>query len=168
MAKQIILHYPGSYVERPHTIVFDSQEDYQEFLEKKSYRLKPNVMYGVFVLGATVSTEFMNNKLVITPINPDDTSLNFPEIEVPEIDIKVPETKDDIDVPTNPKKDDIKEPDDDNEVIIINPGTDKEEDSKEEQEDKKDTKGEDEIIIITPDEQEKTETSDEDDVVVFE
>ena len=69
MAKQIILHYPGSYIERPHTLVFDSEEEYQEFLAKKSYKLKPNVKYGVFMLGAVISTEYASKNLKIDAIH---------------------------------------------------------------------------------------------------
>lgn len=90
MAKQIILHYPGSYVERPHTLVFDSKEEYQEFLQKKSYKLKPNVVYGVFTLGATISTEYAGNNLKIDVIDKNDWTFNFPETEPPKGDITVP------------------------------------------------------------------------------
>lgn len=68
MVKQIILHYPGSYVERSHTLVFDDKDEYQEFLNKKSYKLKPNVTYGVFTLDATISTEYTSNNLKINTI----------------------------------------------------------------------------------------------------
>ena len=148
MAKQIILHYPGSYVERPHTLVFDSKEEYQEFLQKKSYKLKPNVVYGVFTLGATISTEYAGNNLKIDVIDKNDWTFNFPEQEAPEIDITVPEepkedkepgTKEDtpeVKDPENkepesgtnqgeqevkPTEPEIKE-DENNDVIIINPG----------------------------------------------
>lgn len=90
MAKQIILHYPGSYVERPHTLVFDSKDEYQEFLQKKSYKLKPNVVYGVFTLGATISTEYAGNNLKIDVIDKNDWTFNFPETEPPKVDITVP------------------------------------------------------------------------------
>ena len=90
MAKQIILHYPGSYVERPHTLVFDDKDEYQEFLAKKSYKLKPNVVYGVFTLGATISTEYAGNNLKIDVIDKNDWTFNFPETEPPKVDITVP------------------------------------------------------------------------------
>lgn len=77
MAKQIILHYPGSYIERPHTLVFDSEEEYQEFLAKKSYKLKPNVKYGVFMLGAVISTEYASKNLKIDAIHKNNYVSNF-------------------------------------------------------------------------------------------
>ena len=80
MAKQIILHQPGSYVERPHTLVFDSKEEYQEFLLKKSYKLKPNVVYGVFTLGATISTEYACNNLKIDVIDKNNRATTEWEI----------------------------------------------------------------------------------------
>ena len=119
MAKQIILHYPGSYVERPHTLVFDSKEEYQEFLQKKSYKLKPNVVYGVFTLGATISTEYAGNNLKIDVIDKNDWTFNFPETEPPKVDIIVP------DGTTNPGGDvEVTDPDknntdNDDDVILI-------------------------------------------------
>ena len=77
MAKQIILHYPGSYIERPHTLVCDSEEEYQEFLAKKSYKLKPNVKYGVFMLGAVISTEYASKNLKIDTIHKNNYVSNF-------------------------------------------------------------------------------------------
>ena len=95
MFKQIILHYPGSYVERPHTIIFESEEEYQEFLAKKFYKLKPNVTYGVFVLNNTISTEYSRNNLKINGIQKSansskDTNKN---IEIKQSSIN---TKDDV------------------------------------------------------------------------
>ena len=90
MAKQIILHYPGSYVERPHTLVFDDKDEYQEFLAKKSYKLKPNVVYGVFTLGATISTEYASNNLKIDVIDKNDCTFNFLEQKASKVDITLP------------------------------------------------------------------------------
>ena len=119
MAKQIILHYPGSYVERPHTLVFDSKEEYQEFLQKKSYKLKPNVVYGVFTLGATISTEYAGNNLKIDVIDKNDWTFNFPEQEPPKVDITVPggttNHGGDVEV-TDPDKNNT---DNDDDVILI-------------------------------------------------
>ena len=119
MAKQIILHYPGSYVERPHTLVFDSKEEYQEFLAKKSYKLKPNVVYGVFTLGATISTEYAGNNLKIDVIDKNDWTFNFPEQEPPKVDITVPggttNPGGDVEV-TDPDKNNT---DNDDDVILI-------------------------------------------------
>ncbi|TWO22626.1 hypothetical protein YZ82_01540 [Campylobacter hyointestinalis] len=105
MTKQIILHYPGSYVERPHTIVFDDKDEYQEFLDKKSYKLKPNVKYGVFTLGATISTEYAGNNLKIDVIDKSDWTFNFPDQKPPTIDNAKPEVTDSTvkpDIPINP------------------------------------------------------------------
>lgn len=119
MAKQIILHYPGSYVERPHTLVFDSKEEYQEFLQKKSYKLKPNVVYGVFTLGATISTEYAGNNLKIDVIDKNDWTFNFPEQEPPKVDITVPggttNPGGDVEV-TDPDKNNT---DNDDDIILI-------------------------------------------------
>ena len=101
MTKQIILHYPGSYVERPHTLVFDDKDEYQEFLAKKSYKLKPNVVYGVFILGATISTEYASNNLKIDVIDKNDWTFNFPEQEPPKVDITVPGETTQPDIPTD-------------------------------------------------------------------
>lgn len=170
MAKQIILHYPGSYVERPHTLIFDDKDEYQEFLQKKSYKLKPNVKYGVFTLGAVISTEYAGNKLDIEVLDKSDWTFNFPEQEAPEIDIKVPEepkedkepevkdpeqTGTDTPTPTEPKGDgdgqdtapEIKG--DEDEVIIINPD--------ENQGGTPEAKEEDDVIIINPDEDDGTQ-----------
>lgn len=85
---QVILHYPGSYVSRPHTIILDSKEDFDEFLAKKSCKLKPNAKYGVFTLDSILDTSSCSKKITITKV---DGSVEFPEIQTPEIEIKNPE-----------------------------------------------------------------------------
>lgn len=104
MAKKIILHYEGSYVERPHTIIFDSKSEYEDFLQNKGYRLKPNVEYGVYILDAILSVKFQQSSIsikdisesdkpnisnVVPPtigINPESTSIGSGIIAIPEED----------------------------------------------------------------------------------
>ena len=90
MAKQIILHYAGSYVERPHTITFDSEREYEKFIQEKGYRLKPNVEYGVFTLDAILKTQFQQSSIEIEDVNEADKP-DIPTITPPTIDIKYPQ-----------------------------------------------------------------------------
>lgn len=90
MAKQIILHYAGSYVERPHTITFDSEREYLKFVQEKGYQLKPNVEYGVFTLNAILKTQFQQSSIEIEDVNEADKP-DIPTITPPTIDIKYPQ-----------------------------------------------------------------------------
>ena len=90
MAKQIILHYAGSYVERPHTITFDSEREYLKFVQEKGYQLKPNVEYGVFTLNAILKTQFQQSSIEIEDVSEADKP-DIPTITPPTIDIKYPQ-----------------------------------------------------------------------------
>ena len=92
MSKQIVLHYAGSYVERPHTITFDSEREYEKFIQEKGYRLKPNVEYGVFTLNAVLRTQFQQSSINIE----DVSEANKPDISTvtpPTLDIKYPQSE---------------------------------------------------------------------------
>ena len=91
MAKKIILHYAGSYVERPHTITFDSEREYKDFLQNKGYRLKPNVEYGVYVLDAILNVQFQQSSIKIEDISESDKP-NISDITPPMININPPST----------------------------------------------------------------------------
>lgn len=90
MPKQIVLHYAGSYVERPHTITFDSEREYQKFIEEKGYRLKPNVEYGVFTLNAVLRTQFQQSSIKIEDVSEADKP-DISTLTPPTIDIKYPQ-----------------------------------------------------------------------------
>lgn len=90
MPKQIILHYAGSYVERPHTITFDSEREYQKFIEEKGYRLKPNVEYGVFTLNSILRTQFQQSSIKIEDVSEADKP-DISTVTPPTIDIKYPQ-----------------------------------------------------------------------------
>lgn len=90
MAKQIVLHYAGSYVERPHTITFDSEREYLDFIKNKGYQLKPNVEYGVFTLNAILSTQFQQSTIKVEDVSEADKP-DIPTITPPTIDIKYPQ-----------------------------------------------------------------------------
>lgn len=90
MAKQIVLHYAGSYVERPHTITFDSEREYLDFIKNKGYKLKPNVEYGVFTLNAILSTQFQQSTIKVEDVSEADKP-DIPTITPPTIDIKYPQ-----------------------------------------------------------------------------
>ena len=92
MPKQIVLHYAGSYVERPHTITFDSEREYQKFIEEKGYRLKPNVEYGVFTLNSILRTQFQQSSIKIEDVSEADKP-DISTITPPTIDIKYPQCK---------------------------------------------------------------------------
>ncbi|WP_086243101.1 hypothetical protein [Campylobacter devanensis] len=91
MAKQIILHYAGSYVERPHTITFDSEGEYEDFLQNKGYRLKPNVEYGVYTLDAILNVEFQQSSISIKDVNKNDKP-DISNVTPPTIGINPPST----------------------------------------------------------------------------
>lgn len=90
MPKQIVLHYAGSYVERPHTITFDSEREYQKFIEEKGYRLKPNVEYGVFTLNSILRTQFQQSSIKIEDVSEADKP-DISTVTPPTIDIKYPQ-----------------------------------------------------------------------------
>lgn len=90
MPKQIVLHYAGSYVERPHTITFDSEREYQKFIEEKGYRLKPNVEYGVFTLNSILRTQFQQSSIKIEDVSEADKP-DISTVTPPAIDIKYPQ-----------------------------------------------------------------------------
>ncbi|WP_086255509.1 hypothetical protein [Campylobacter vicugnae] len=90
MPKQIVLHYAGSYVERPHTITFDSEREYQKFIEEKGYRLKPNVEYGVFTLNSILRTQFQQSSIEIEDVSEADKP-DISTVTPPTIDIKYPQ-----------------------------------------------------------------------------
>ena len=90
MAKQIILHYAGSYVERPHTITFDSEREYEKFIQEKGYQLKPNVEYGVFTLNAVLRTQFQQSSINIEDVNEADKP-DISTVTPPTLDIKYPQ-----------------------------------------------------------------------------
>lgn len=90
MPKQIVLHYAGSYVERPHTITFDSEREYQKFIEEKGYRLKPNVEYGVFTLNSILRTQFQQSSINIEDVNEADKP-DISTVTPPTLDIKYPQ-----------------------------------------------------------------------------
>ena len=90
MAKQIILHYAGSYVERPHTITFDSEREYLKFVQEKGYQLKPNVEYGVFTLNSILRTQFQQSSIEIEDVSEEDKP-DISTITPPTIDIKYPQ-----------------------------------------------------------------------------
>lgn len=91
MAKKIILHYAGSYVERPHTITFDSKSEYEDFLQNKGYMLKPNVEYGVYTLDAILSVQFQQSSIKIKDISENDKP-NISDVTPPTIGINPPST----------------------------------------------------------------------------
>lgn len=90
MPKQIVLHYAGSYVERPHTITFDSEREYEKFIQEKGYRLKPNVEYGVFTLNAVLRTQFQQSSIKIEDVNEADKP-DISTVTPPTLDIKYPQ-----------------------------------------------------------------------------
>lgn len=90
MPKQIILHYAGSYVERPHTITFDSKREYEKFIQEKGYRLKPNVEYGVFTLNSILRTQFQQSSIKIEDVSETDKP-DISTVTPPTIDIKYPQ-----------------------------------------------------------------------------
>ncbi|ARR02691.1 hypothetical protein CVIC8964_1302 [Campylobacter vicugnae] len=90
MAKQIILHYAGSYVERPHTITFDSEREYEKFIQEKGYQLKPNVEYGVFTLNSILRTQFQQSSIKIEDVSEEDKP-DISTITPPTLDIKYPQ-----------------------------------------------------------------------------
>ncbi|WP_086257420.1 hypothetical protein [Campylobacter vicugnae] len=90
MAKQIVLHYAGSYVERPHTITFDSEREYLKFIQEKGYQLKPNVEYGVFTLNAILRTQFQQSSIEIEDVSEADKP-DISTVTPPTIDIKYPQ-----------------------------------------------------------------------------
>lgn len=90
MAKQIVLHYAGSYVERPHTITFDSEREYEKFIQEKGYQLKPNVEYGVFTLNAILKTQFQQSSIEIEDVNEADKP-DISTVTPPTLDIKYPQ-----------------------------------------------------------------------------
>lgn len=90
MPKQIVLHYAGSYVERPHTITFDSEREYEKFIQEKGYQLKPNVEYGVFTLNAILRTQFQQSSINIEDINEADKP-DISTVTPPTLDIKYPQ-----------------------------------------------------------------------------
>ena len=91
MAKKIILHYAGSYVERPHTITFDSKSEYEDFLQNKGYMRKPNVEYGVYTLDAILSVQFQQSSIKIKDISENDKP-NISDVTPPTIGINPPST----------------------------------------------------------------------------
>lgn len=90
MPKQIVLHYAGSYVERPHTITFDSEREYEKFIQEKGYRLKPNVEYGVFTLNSILRTQFQQSSIKIEDVSETDKP-DISTVTPPTIDIKYPQ-----------------------------------------------------------------------------
>lgn len=90
MPKQIVLHYAGSYVERPHTITFDSEREYEKFIQEKGYQLKPNVEYGVFTLNAVLRTQFQQSSINIEDVSEADKP-DISTVTPPTIDIKYPQ-----------------------------------------------------------------------------
>ena len=90
MAKQIVLHYAGSYVERPHTITFDSEREYEKFIQEKGYQLKPNVEYGVFTLNSILRTQFQQSSINIEDVNEADKP-DISTVTPPTLDIKYPQ-----------------------------------------------------------------------------
>lgn len=90
MPKQIVLHYAGSYVERPHTITFDSEREYEKFIQEKGYQLKPNVEYGVFTLNSILRTQFQQSSIKIEDVNEADKP-DISTVTPPTIDIKYPQ-----------------------------------------------------------------------------
>lgn len=91
MAKKIILHYAGSYVERPHTITFDSEGEYEDFLQNKGHRLKPNVEYGVYTLDAILNVQFQQSSIKIKDIS-ENAKPSISNVTPPTIDINTPST----------------------------------------------------------------------------
>ena len=90
MPKQIVLHYAGSYEERPHTITFDSEREYEKFIQEKGYRLKPNVEYGVFTLNSILRTQFQQSTIQIEDVSETDKP-DISTVTPPTIDIKYPQ-----------------------------------------------------------------------------
>lgn len=90
MPKQIVLHYAGSYVERPHTITFDSEREYEKFIQEKGYQLKPNVEYGVFTLNAVLRTQFQQSSISIEDVSETDKP-DISTVTPPTLDIKYPQ-----------------------------------------------------------------------------
>lgn len=90
MPKQIVLHYAGSYVERPHTITFDSEREYEKFIQEKGYQLKPNVEYGVFTLNSILRTQFQQSSINIEDVNEADKP-DISTVTPPTLDIKYPQ-----------------------------------------------------------------------------
>lgn len=90
MPKQIVLHYAGSYVERPHTITFDSEREYEKFIQEKGYQLKPNVEYGVFTLNSILRTQFQQSSIKIEDVSEADKP-DISTVTPPTIDIKYPQ-----------------------------------------------------------------------------
>ncbi|MCR8701886.1 hypothetical protein [Campylobacter sp. RM12176] len=90
MPKQIVLHYAGSYVERPHTITFDSEREYLKFVQEKGYQLKPNVEYGVFTLNSILRTQFQQSSIEIEDVSEADKP-DISTVTPPTIDIKYPQ-----------------------------------------------------------------------------
>ena len=91
MAKKIILHYAGSYIERPHTITFDSESEYNDFLQNKGYRLKPNVEYGVYGLDAILNVKFQKSSIQVEEVSESEKP-TISNVTPPTININPPST----------------------------------------------------------------------------
>lgn len=115
MPKQIVLHYAGSYVERPHTITFDSEREYEKFIQEKGYQLKPNVEYGVFTLNAVLRTQFQQSSINIEDVSEADKP-DISTVTPPTLDIQYPQCN------CTPDKEDNKGSDNNININITIPG----------------------------------------------